>query len=114
MRVDVFLSEPNVSDLATPLVVGEHLSVPLLANVAEVTYHTPPGPVWLRRYGLLEYAFCGRIVDVGPPGHMYEVLLDCGVPVTLLSQSATWPSPRARPLYVTDLVGDMGATVTPD
>lgn len=101
MKIDVFVSSLQVEDFGASISVGDRLPVELIgywggALGQEVqslpSFQGSHGRETLRRIGLVEYAFCGKILacerlaNFGADGLTYtEVLVDCGVPVVLVT-----------------------------
>lgn len=104
MTLEVYLERIQVEDFGDPLLIGDLVEVELLGNPGGHSTAIPPLPAFqprlsnksLRKIGIAEYAFSGKILqvetltDFGGEGTVYqEVLVDCGIPVIITSSDGS-------------------------
>lgn len=107
MELDVYVSSLQIADFGEPLRVGSFIKLELLGfwggllgpeTQALEAFQTRVGQRSLRRMGITEYAFGGRILEArslqnfGGPGIRYtETLVDCGLPIVLIAMGRVGP-----------------------
>jgi hypothetical protein len=109
MFLHIYVGITELGDYGRPIILNDEIELDLVGNPGSTagievfaldTYLANQGVRSLRRTGLAEYAFSGRILDVKSRRHRRipeivrrEILLDCGIPVIFATQGIEGISP---------------------